>query len=713
MRQTIRVLSCITALVVSGCHSHDVHFEPSGPMQPFGQQIEYTDVCDNGSLVDVGNLTPPPSARHPMESERLPMTLEDAIREALQNSQVIRSLGAQVASSVPGSRTVFDPAIQEASPANGVEAALAAFDSQFTTHLFSEHTERQFNSFFFGGGANGLQSQLGDFQLGVNKTAATGTQFTLENVSNYNRNNSPANLFPSTYDTVFQGRFRHPLAQGSGVDFNRIAGPNATPGNYNGVVLARINTDVSLADFEAAVQNLVRDVESTYWELYFAYRDLSVKTEGRDLSLESWRLEKNRLDVGTRTPDQEAFARQQYYLSKVNVENALSGTASGLGGVYTVERRLRRLLGLPTSDGRIIMPTTDPVDADLVFDWHDSLASALTRRVELRRQQWTIKRRELELVAARNFTRMRVDLLGEYRYRGFGDHLFGDTNIPSGSAFESLFTGDLQEWRAGVDIQTPVGNRLGHAAVRHAELQLAREHAIYDDTELQVASELHGTFTELDRAYVVTRSQYNRRIATLIRLEAERERNRGGKAALNLVLDAQQQAVDAESNYYRALVDYNLAIMNMHYSRGTLLDRHGITLAEGPWSPDAQQSAAKMSRRFAPALMDYGMVRPGPVSRGAFPQRLPSVQTVEGAIPQDVSTQGVPALNNSPLNDPAPAPPEDAAPAIERATPLPPMESTESNGSAAATPTRRLPGQSILARLPATGPHPVRTRAPR
>lgn len=660
MRQTI-VLCCITAIVVSGCHSNDVHFEPSGPMQPFAQQIEYTDVCHDDHTLDVGSLAPPPSVRHPMESERLPMTLEDAIRQALQNSQVIRSLGAQVVSAVPGSRTVYDPAIQEASPALGVEAALAAFDAQFTTSLFADHTERLFNNFFFGAGANGLNSQVGDFQLGVNKTAATGTQFTMQNLTNYNRNNSPANLFPSVYDTVFQASFRHPLAQGSGVEFNRIAGPNSTPGNYNGVLLARINTDVSLTDFEAAVRDLVRDVESSYWELYFAYRDLSVKTEGRDLSLESWRLEKERLEVGSRTPDQEAFARQQYYLSKVNVENALSGTAGGLGGVYTAERRLRRLLGLPTSDGRIILPTTDPVDADLVFDWHDSLAKTMTRRVELRRQQWTIKRRELELIAARNFTRMRVDLLGEYRYRGFGDHLFGDFNTPGASTFESLFTGDLQEWRAGVDIRTPVGNRLGHAAVRHAELQLAREHAIYDDMELQVASELHGAFTELDRAYVVTRSQYNRRVATLIRLEAERERNRGGKAALNLVLDAQQQAVDAESNYYRSLVDYNLAIMNMHYARGTLLDRHGVTLAEGPWSPEAQQSAAKMSRRFAPALMDYGMMRPGAFSQGPFPQRLPvpSAPIVEGAIPHEVPARAPPS-NNAPVTDPAPAPPAEA-----------------------------------------------------
>ena len=116
--------------------------------------------------------------------------------------------------------------------------------------------------------------------------------------------------------------------QGGGVDFNRIAGPNATVGNYNGVLIARINTDVTLADFEANVRNLLTDVEKTYWELYFAYRDLDAKMEGRRLARESWELEKRRADAGIRTADQEAFAREQFYAAQAAVENALSGTAS-------------------------------------------------------------------------------------------------------------------------------------------------------------------------------------------------------------------------------------------------------------------------------------------------------------------------------------------------------------------------------------------------
>jgi outer membrane protein TolC len=596
---------------------------------PYVQQVEYPDASPEqlGSL-DISQTEAPPSIRRPEETEKWPLTLEEATRIALANSEVIRDLGGQVVASPATSSTIYDPAIRDADPRFGVEAALSAFDAQLAGSLFIEQRDRQANNTFFA--STGVFSNDGEFNLGINKTAATGTRFSLSNVTIYNRNHNflpgLGNRFASYYDTLFTAEARHPLMQGGGVEFNRIAGPNATVGNYNGVLIARLNTDVTLADFEANVRNLLTDVEKSYWELYFAYRDFDAKVEGRRLARESWELEKRRADAGIRTADQEAFAREQFYAGQAAVEDALSGTATGVGGVYKVERQLRNLLGLPTSDGRLIVPADEPATVDVRFDWHDSLALALTRRVELRRQQWNVKRRELEIIAARNFEKMRVDLVGQYRWRGFGDDLFGANGTGAGSAFESLFDGDLQDWRMGIEVTTPVGNRVGHAAVRHAELQLAREHAIYDETERQVSHELRAAFTELDRAYAVTRSRYNQRIASFTRLRAERLRNERGQTDLDLVLSAQRQAVEAESNYYRALIDYNVALVDIHYARGTLLDYLDVSLAEGPWIDEAHRTAPRIASRFRRKHVDYCMTSPASVSVGEYPQRLPPTE---------------------------------------------------------------------------------------
>ena len=39
-------------------------------------------------------------------------------------------------------------------------------------------------------------------------------------------------------------------------------------------LVARIRTDISIADFEIGLRDYVSNVENAYWDLYYAYRDL-------------------------------------------------------------------------------------------------------------------------------------------------------------------------------------------------------------------------------------------------------------------------------------------------------------------------------------------------------------------------------------------------------------------------------------------------------
>jgi hypothetical protein len=268
-----------------------------------------------------------------------------------------------------------------------------------------------------------------------------------------------------------------------------------------------------------------------------------------------------------------------------------------------------------------------------------------------------VKQRELELTAARSFQRMKLDLTGQYHWNGFGDKLFGRSE----SAFEDLFRGDLQGWFIGLELNTPIGNRIGHTAARHAELNLIREKAILEEQERQISHELRAAFTEKDRAYAVSRSTYNRRIAALIQLNAERARNSVGGTRLDLVLDAQGRAVEAEVAFYRAIVDYNLAIYEVHLARGTLLDSLDIYLAEGPWSAEAHRSAARQSRRFRSPLIDYRLRRlPHPISQGVFMQDTePEIAGEPGSFGLEVGD--VPSLEPTPAEPPA----DDAAESSE------------------------------------------------
>ena len=58
---------------------------------------------------------------------------------------------------------------------------------------------------------------------------------------------------------------------------------------FDGVLLARINVDISLADFEGGVRNLVSDTENAYWELAFAWRNLETSNTALNSARQTWK----------------------------------------------------------------------------------------------------------------------------------------------------------------------------------------------------------------------------------------------------------------------------------------------------------------------------------------------------------------------------------------------------------------------------------------
>jgi outer membrane protein TolC len=651
----------------AGCRSRpDFRSDDSWPdYRVLAATIEYPDV-DMPTREGLLEIPPPVSPSDRQPPEIWPLTLSDAIQITLANSEVIRDIGGRVVSAPSSVATVYEPAASETDPRWGPEAALAAFDAQFMTSMGWEKKNRVYNNFFFSGGTIARLEDNALFEMEVNKQAATGTVFALRNRTFYGKDNSPHNLFSSAYDTMFEAEVKHPLLQGAGIEFNRIAGPQARPGSYNGVLIARINKDLTLADFEAAVRDLLCSVEQAYWELYFAYHDLDAKIAGRDAALETWRRVERYREVGTTDREQEALAREQYYFLDQQVLDALVGTvgpggtpAAG-GGVYAAERRLRSLMGLPANDGRLIRPTDQPSLAQTRFAWRESLEEALWRRVELRKQKWIIKRRELELTAARNFTRARLDFGGLYRWRGLGDDLLGNEDVPLGSAFGELFDGHHQEWQLGLQLNTPIGNRIGHLAVRHASLMLARERAVYRQQEMKIVDELSTAFAEVERSQEALHILFNRIHAADEQCEENRKKFLGGLTRLEFLLDANIRGMQAEIAYHRALVDANLAVSRVFLARGALLDYYDVYLTEGPWSAQAYQAAARQARKFTPRLLDYVFTVPRPVSWGSYPQQTP------------LDSQTPPPTHEGADSTPSSGRPEKLPEAIAPGIPVPP-----------------------------------------
>ena len=181
----------------------------------------------------------------------------------------------------------------------------------------------------------------------------------------------------------------------------------------------------------------------------------------------------------------------------------------------------------------------------------------------------------------------------------FGNHLIDQTASPDefNNAVQNLLSGQFQESQLGLQFNMPLGFRQGHAAVRNAQLQVAREKAILADQERQVATDLAAAVAEVDRAYNAVRRTFDRRLAASQQAELILQKYLNPPAdrpvPIEFLLDAQRRRVDAEISYQRALVEYNLAIKNVHFEKGSLLDYNEVHLTEGPWPAKAYRDADK------------------------------------------------------------------------------------------------------------------------
>lgn len=670
-RQLIRwaALLQIGLVLFTGCHPTQPFFMgEDGDLSHYLQsatQIEYPDLASQ-PLPEASNSLPPLTVEN-TEFTFLDLSLEECINYALVNAKVLLS--------VPGSsqfdgdiitttlsspsqqlRTIYDPALvssttnsqpavidqngnrvlpRGASRANqvgGVEDALSEFDAQYSTFFSSNTSDRQRNNVSNGFQPSFFQGVDSTYQSAISKRIATGGVATLRAQTVYSQSNATvptARVVPSDFTQIIEAQVQHPLMRNRGTLVNRIP-----------VVLARLNEDQSLTQYEESVRNLVKKVEFAYWDLYCAYWALESSKIGLQSSLEVYRAAEARNVVGVGENAPAYRAKAQAYRFWAQAKAALGGTTApgGDAGVLGREAELRFLMGWGATDGKLIRPSDRPTVARADFDWEAIRAETLGCNLDIRNQKTNVKRSELELISSKNQLLPDLNLSTLYRWTGMGDTWLtqnGGNEFPGNpagtqpftSAMESLLGGKYQE--VGLRLEfTPnaFGMRRALADVTNKELALAREHATLEQKEIaaiaaisQQIRNLHGNYSQLKMKLNEWTSYENEAKLRMVKYE---EGAPGTEQLLEELLRAQQFRAQAQQEYYRAVCEYNKSIVMVHLQKGSLLDYNNIALTEGPWAEKAYWDATERAReRDAALFLDYGASRPSVVSRGPVAQK--------------------------------------------------------------------------------------------
>lgn len=497
---------------------------------------------------------PVPSSMTRESVERL-LSLDDAIRIALENSEVVRILGGVTATtsgqtiySVPTANTAIDQAQGRFDPTVSVNNTFNQFDTPGVAADPLDPTN-----------ANLIGQQRENYGLDFNfsKTNLWGGTSSMRVRSNptYAEFGFGRPLLNPIDNNSVEMQVVQPLLQGAG----RAA--NEAP-----IVIARINTERSFFQYKDSVQELVRGVAEAYWSLVFARTDLWARERQVEQAQFALDYISSRREQGFDNIADQSQAEVALY-------NFQATLLSSQTNVLQREEALRNLLGLPIDDGLELIPTTPPRIEKAPIDWNEIVQVAERNRPDIIELKLVMEADQQSLIQSENQARPRLDAVALYRWNGL------EGILPDGSQFMTE-GGQFTDWTLGINFSVPIGLRQARAGVRQQELILARDRANLEQGIHNMIYTLSFNYRNADLLY----SQYElfrkTRQAALTNLQGQGGRYRADLVIFLNVLQAITDWGNSVSSEAQALTQYNTQLATLERQTGTILETHGIRFYE-------------------------------------------------------------------------------------------------------------------------------------
>ncbi len=462
---------------------------------------------------------------------------------------------------------------------------LPQFDPSLTATLSLERIRNLNNNAFITGGVISpfQRTSLGNFTYSQGFATGTTMQVTFDN----NRVTAePAFGFlnPSLNSTFRFGISQH-LLEGFGIANNR-----------RGITIAKNNREISDVAFRQQVITTVAQIQNIYWDLVNAYEDLRVQQQSLALAQKTLADNQKQVEIGTLAPievvraQSEVAARQQslivsqtnLQLQQLLMKNAISRNLT--------DPVMVTVPVIPTDT--MTVPANEPV-----VPTEDLINDALNHRPELAQAQIDLTNRDITKKALRNALLPSVDLFAFYGGSGIGgvqnpERTCGTAPegvacVPPGfypggysGTLSDLFNGTGSDKGAGLSITIPIRNRSAQATQVRSELEYRQAQMRIQQLQNQIRIQVRNAqFTvQQDRAAV----DAARQAVELQRqnLDAEQKKYALGASTNILVLQAQRDLTQAESNLVTAMSNYEKARVALDQTTGLTLTHLGIDIAE-------------------------------------------------------------------------------------------------------------------------------------
>lgn len=491
-----------------------------------------------------------PHVGAPMRNTAMPrnVSINGLVAAALEHSSQIKVIS--------DSPLIRDTAIIEAD---------AAFDWATFMETAWNDTNEPVGSTLTTGGPPRFRDSRFDFEAGLRRQTGLGGQF--EAGQRYGHENSNSIFFvPNDQGTSrLTLSYTQPLLRGAGRAYNTSL-----------IVLAQIDSAIARDDFSRQLQEHLLEITRSYWTLYLERASLLQRQRLYDRGQEILQELEYRETIDA--------VQNQIVRARAAVASRKSDLFRAAAAVKNAEGRIRALVNAPdlgVLDEFELTPGDLPTTQFIPVDMCESLEMAIRSRPEINVAMKQIKASAVRLKMSKNELLPLLDVVLETYVAG----LKGNSGV--GRAVEQQFADGSPSYTAGLQFEVPLRNRAARARFQRRNLELRQFESQFQNTlqalqlEIEIAvREVQTTYREIEANFQSMRAAEAEVDYIAHRWELLPGEDRSASLILEDLLAAQERLAAEEFEFANSQVNYNLALMNLKRTMGTLLQFERVAVAK-------------------------------------------------------------------------------------------------------------------------------------
>jgi len=376
----------------------------------------------------------------------------------------------------------------------------------------------------------------------------TGGEISLYSPFNRTETDNIFSTLNPAYSSDFVLSLSQPLLRGGGLQTNTHA-----------IRIACYDAQIVQAQTKLEVMRVLAAVDRVYWRLYAAYEELKVCKQQYDLATAQLERAKRKVSAG------EA-AEIEIIRAEYSVAQQIESIILAENAVRDRQRDLKRIMnkpGLDMESATTLVPATRPGSLRYELDTRGLLEYALANRMELLEVQLRLAQDADTIDFERNGTLPALALNYTYNINGLG--------ASTDDSYDLMFQNRFVDHRVGLRLEVPLGNKAARNRLQRAILQQRQQLATRTLRQEQIKQEVLNAADQLEANWQRIVASHTNVVLAQRTYNAEQRQFELGLQTSTEVLDAQTNLADAQSAHINALVEYQIAQVDLAYATGTLL----------------------------------------------------------------------------------------------------------------------------------------------